>query len=177
MPIDMASISALVTSLRSAVEIAKAMKDLHEESAIRGKVIELQTVIMTAQASALAAQADQFALLEQVRDLKKRIAEMEDWQAEKQKYELKQVFIGCIRLRAEARDAERRATPLAMCSVLFIRAENLFSSIMRDIMSELRHTDVPIALPRSGSASMLDQATFPGNEPARERAGARWRAS
>jgi hypothetical protein len=40
MPIDMGSISALVTSLQSAVEIARVMKNLRDTSTIQGKVID-----------------------------------------------------------------------------------------------------------------------------------------
>ena len=51
---------------------------------------------MSAQASALAAQEDQFALLNQVRELEGQIAEMEDWEAERQRYELKAVHSGAF---------------------------------------------------------------------------------
>jgi hypothetical protein len=96
MPIDMGSISALTTSLQSAVEIAKALIGLRDAAAIQGKMIELQGVIMSAQASALTAQADQFTLLNKVRELEKQMAQFEDWKAKRQRYELKVVSPGAF---------------------------------------------------------------------------------
>ena len=93
---DIGSIAALTTSLQSAVEIAKAIMGLRDASAIQGKVIELQGVIMSAQASALSAQAEQFTLMNTVRNLEAKMAQMENWNAERQRYELKAVFPGAF---------------------------------------------------------------------------------
>jgi len=94
MPIDMGSIAALTSSLQSVVEIAKVMKGLHDGAAIQGKVIELQSAIMSAQACALTAHTDQFALLTKVRELEEEMAELKSWDAERQRYELKAVYPG-----------------------------------------------------------------------------------
>jgi hypothetical protein len=96
MPIDMGSIAALTTSLQSVFEITKVMKDLRDGAAIQGQVIELQAAIMSAQSSALAAQTDQFALLNKVRELEEKIAQFEDWDAERERYELKAVYPGAF---------------------------------------------------------------------------------
>ena len=85
---DMSAFGAVVTSLRFAGDITKAMVALRDHQMIQAKVIELQGVILTAQGSALAAQADQSALLDSVRGLEKKIAELEGWESEKKKYEL-----------------------------------------------------------------------------------------
>jgi hypothetical protein len=47
--------------------------------------------ILSAQQSAFAAQADQFALRDRIRDLEKEVADSKAWDAEKQNYELKPV--------------------------------------------------------------------------------------
>ena len=118
MPIDMGSISALAASLQSAVEIARVMKGLQDASAIQSKVIELQGVIMSAQANALAAQTDQFALLNRVRDLEQEMAAMGEWHTEKQRYELRQVDRGAFAyvLRSEMQGAE---PPHWLCASCF----------------------------------------------------------
>ena len=88
MVIDYGQMAALATSLRSASEIAKMMVGIRDAAVIQAKVIELQGIIMTAQASALATQSDQLTLLERIRQLQKEVTEMEQWEAEKNKYRL-----------------------------------------------------------------------------------------
>ncbi len=87
--IDIGSMAAVAGSLKTAGEIAKAMVGLRDAAVVQSKVIELQGVIMSAQSSALTAQSDQFALLERVRELEAQMAELEAWESEKQRYELK----------------------------------------------------------------------------------------
>jgi hypothetical protein len=88
--VDMASISAAITGLKAATDIARGIVDLKTATEIQGKVIELQGVILAAQSSALAAQSDQFTLLEQVRELKEKMAHLEAWSTEKQRYKMQQ---------------------------------------------------------------------------------------
>lgn len=86
-----AEIAAALTSLKAAAEIAKAMIGLHDAATIQAKIIELNREILSAQASALAANEAQSALLQRVGDLEKEIADMKAWETEREKYELKQV--------------------------------------------------------------------------------------
>lgn len=94
--IDIGSAAALVSSLKTAAEITKAIIGLHDASMIQDKVIELNGVIITAQSSALEANAAQFTLLDRVRELEEEIVRMKAWDVEKQKYELKQVHTGAF---------------------------------------------------------------------------------
>ena len=96
MAVEAGSISALVTSLHAAGEIVKMMVGIRDGAMIQSKVIELNGVIISAQSAALAANQSQFALLERVRELEKEIADMKEWDAEKQKYELKAVSSGAF---------------------------------------------------------------------------------
>ena len=86
---DMGSIAAAIGGLKTAAEITKGFLDLKEAAAVQGKVIELQGVILAAQSSALAAQSDQMTLLEEIRGLKAQMAKLEAWEAEKNRYILK----------------------------------------------------------------------------------------
>jgi hypothetical protein len=86
--VDMAMISGAMTALKAVGESAKALIAIHDQGVLRAKVIELNTQIVTAQVSALAALSDQFALLEEVNGLKKQVADFEAWETEKQRYEL-----------------------------------------------------------------------------------------
>jgi hypothetical protein len=91
---NMGSIAAAIGSLKTAADLAKGFLDLKEIAAQQGKVIELQGVILAAQSSALAAQSDQFTLLDEINTLKAKMAELEEWNAEKKRYERKNVGFG-----------------------------------------------------------------------------------
>lgn len=88
---DPLTISGAIASLKTAGEIAGAFVGLRDQAMIQTKVIELQSVILAAQSSAMSAQSEQFTLLETKRRLEAKIAELETWEAEKQRYELKQI--------------------------------------------------------------------------------------
>ena len=94
--IDIGSAAALVSSLKTAAEITKGIIGLRDASMIQDKVVELNGVILSAQSSALEANAAQFTLLDRVREIEEEIARMKAWDAEKQKYELKQIHTGAF---------------------------------------------------------------------------------
>ncbi len=92
MPIDIGSVASVITSLNTAGQIAKGMIGLHNDRVIAGQVIELQNVIINAQNAAFAAQQERAALIKQVESLKEKMAKMKKWDAEKKRYELKEVY-------------------------------------------------------------------------------------
>jgi hypothetical protein len=114
---DMSAIAGLVSSLQAATEISKAMIGLRDGAMIQSKVIELQGVILAAQSSALAAQSDQFTVLERVRELEKEMANLEAWNREKERYELTTVGSGALayKLKPEAQGAEPEHYLCATC--------------------------------------------------------------
>jgi hypothetical protein len=85
---DMHDAATLVTSLKTAYDLSKAFLDVRGAVSEQAKVFELQRVILAAQADALAAQTAQATQLARISELEKRVAELEAWDAEKQKYEL-----------------------------------------------------------------------------------------
>jgi hypothetical protein len=88
---DMSAISGLLSSLNSAKDIAQAMIGLRDSKAIEGKLLEFQAELLKANGSALAAQQQQFTLLETVRELKEEVTSLKDWTAQKERYELQQI--------------------------------------------------------------------------------------
>ncbi len=62
-------------------DVAKGLKNMNDAAVRNAAVIELQEHILTAQ-------EQQSALVEEIRDLKTRMAELEAWDAEKQRYKL-----------------------------------------------------------------------------------------
>ena len=91
-----ASFQAAATSLSAASEITKAILGMREEAKIHAKVIELRAAIMDAQSSTLSAQASSLAQIGRIRELEQRIVQMENWEREKQRYQLHQVRPGVL---------------------------------------------------------------------------------
>ena len=67
--VDLSALAGFASSMNAVVNITKAMKDVHDANVIQTKVFELTREIMSAQTCAMAAQAEQAALLQRVRDL------------------------------------------------------------------------------------------------------------
>jgi hypothetical protein len=93
---DMTLISQTFTSLQSASQLAKALIGLRDSAMIDAKVIELRDHLIEAQGSSMQAQTEQSALIQEVRDLKKQITDMENWGKEKQRYQLIEPWAGCF---------------------------------------------------------------------------------
>jgi hypothetical protein len=108
--VDMGTIASAVGSLNAAAQIAKGLLSLHDMQAVQSKVIELQGVILAAQSSALAAQSDQFTLLERVRELETKMAQLEAWETEKKRYALKD--FGGNTFAYELKHEEARGEPM-----------------------------------------------------------------
>jgi hypothetical protein len=112
---DMSLIAGAVSSLKLAQDMTKALVSIRDFSKLNETVIELQRVIVAAQSDALAAQSDQFSMLERVRDLETEITRLKAWDAEKQKYELKDIGEGAfVYVRKE--DAEPHEPPHWLCT-------------------------------------------------------------
>jgi hypothetical protein len=78
----------MASSLKAAGDITKAMIGLRDAALIQAKVIELQREIMSAQSSALAANATLTELQQRNRDLETKLADLEGWEREKIRYRL-----------------------------------------------------------------------------------------
>jgi hypothetical protein len=118
--VDMTAIGVVSTSLNTAINIAKAMIDVRDAAAFQGKVFELQRAIIDAQQSVFAANAERTALIEEVREAKAQIACLEAWEAEKQRYELKDV--GCGSLAYVVKENMRNGEPLhQICAACYQR--------------------------------------------------------
>jgi CII-binding regulator of phage lambda lysogenization HflD len=70
-----------LSALKTAMDMAKALKDINDATIRNSAVIELQEKI-------LAAREAQTTLLERIGDLEKEVASFEKWNAEKENYQL-----------------------------------------------------------------------------------------
>ena len=66
---DMSLIQGTISGLKIASDIAKSFLELKSISDVQGKVIELQSAILSAQSSALDANAAQSAMIDEIRAL------------------------------------------------------------------------------------------------------------
>lgn len=113
----MASFQAVASSLTSAGEITRAILGMRDEAKIHTKVMELNTMIMQAQGAALSAQTSSIAHVDRIRDLEKRIVELENWDREKQRYQLHEVVPGVFAyaLKEDMRAGEPAHQVCARC--------------------------------------------------------------
>lgn len=85
---DMTLIQGTISGLRAASDIAKGFLEIKSMAEIQGKVIALQSAILSAQSSALSANADQAAMAEEIRQLKADLTSAKGWEVERQRYQL-----------------------------------------------------------------------------------------
>jgi hypothetical protein len=94
--VDMTAIGVIATSLNTIVNITKAMKDVQDATLIQSKVFELQGVIIETQQSVFAANTERTVLVDKISELETKIASLEAWETEKQRYELKEIGNGSL---------------------------------------------------------------------------------
>jgi superfamily II helicase len=94
--LDIAAFQAAAASLKVASDITKSILSLRDEAKIHAKVMELNAAIMDAQNSALSAQLSSLAQVGRIRELEERLVQMENWEREKQRYELHEVSPGVL---------------------------------------------------------------------------------
>jgi hypothetical protein len=93
---DISAICQLITSLRSAVEITKAIMDIGNSNTLQTKILDLTKEIMSAQSCALATQSAQLELSQSKRGLEDELAKLRAWNMEKYRYELQTVGSGAV---------------------------------------------------------------------------------
>lgn len=105
----LATFSAVTGTLKAAGETVKTMIDLHDAAIFRAKAIELQQQISSALADSISAYESQAAALQRVQELEKEVTNLKAWDADKQRYELKELGtqgIFAYTLKAEAQGTE-----------------------------------------------------------------------
>jgi len=85
-----------ISGLNLAGDIIKNILELKASADIKAKVSELQGAVLSAQSNALAANAHQSAMIEEIRNLKEQIAHMKAWEEEKQRYKLITPWAGTV---------------------------------------------------------------------------------
>jgi hypothetical protein len=116
---DLLAIQGLASSLKTAIDVSKALFDLKLSADVQTKVIDLQSAILAAQNSALAATAAQFELQERVKELEAQLRAVEDWNATKARYLLVAPWRGAAQVYALRRAESRGEEPHFLCTNCF----------------------------------------------------------
>lgn len=85
---DIGSITATISSIKTAGDIVNSILELKTSDAINAAVREANSHLLTVQREALAAQSEQFAMIEEIRNLKEKITDLKKWEAEQKRYKL-----------------------------------------------------------------------------------------
>jgi hypothetical protein len=120
--VDMTAIGGMAISLRSAVEITKAMIDVRDANLIQTKAFELTREIIAAQSYALEAMATQSNLLTSKRELEEKISKLETWNTEKGRYQLKNIQTG-VTVYALKEGMENGEEPHYLCPTCYNRRQ------------------------------------------------------
>lgn len=94
-------LSAAYTSLKTTAQIAQGLLALKTDAAISSKVVELNAAILDTQSQLFSAQAKESALLGRVSELEAKVARLEGWEDEKQRYELRELAPGTLVYRVK----------------------------------------------------------------------------
>jgi hypothetical protein len=109
-----AAFNHLTSASKTATGLIKATVDAKLLDAVK----EINQEIIAAQGSNIAAQQEHAAMLDDVRELKAQIAQFEDWEKEKARYELKPMDTG-VRVYALKKVEEATEAPHEACPKCF----------------------------------------------------------
>jgi hypothetical protein len=124
---DMSTIAAALGSLDALKNIAQAMIGLRDTQALQAKIIEFNGQLIDTQAKVFSVNQERTALVERIRDLEQKLADLEAWETEKQRYELKSIGAGSF-ARALKPEAQGSEPPHYICANCY---ENHQKSILQ----------------------------------------------
>jgi hypothetical protein len=93
---DVAAIGGAVGGLKAALDIGKGIQALNTSTEIRQRTSELLDALLDARMKLVDAADTQSALLKRIDELEKQIAGFEDWDRNKQRYQLQAVSVGAF---------------------------------------------------------------------------------
>lgn len=102
---ELEAVGAVAVSLKPVIDLAKSLMDALGSGKGREQAVKLYGEILAAQERALAANAAQATLIEEKRHMEKRLADLETWDREKQRYELVELSHGVFARRLKTQCA------------------------------------------------------------------------
>lgn len=156
--IDMGSIAAVLSSLNTAKEIAKGMVNLHTAAEIQAATIDLNGKIIDAQQQLFSVNQAQTAQADRIRELESQIAAMENWNTEKQRYQMATPYSG-VTVYAVKKSMSEGEPPHYLCA-------NCFQSRKRSILANTTAKDGHIAIV-CAACKFIAQTRWRGLGPAK----------
>jgi predicted nuclease with TOPRIM domain len=102
---DITAISQALGAFKALKDIGEATIGLANAAAFRERQIEFQGKIIEAQSALMALQEEHALLVETIRDLEKEVANLKEWNSQKQDYELKDLGEDLPLIRLDRRNA------------------------------------------------------------------------
>jgi hypothetical protein len=88
---DLSDVAAVFSSINALKNIFQSIIGLHDTQAIQAKVLEFQNTLLDAQTKIFSVNEARATLVERVREIEEQMTKLEAWEAEKQRYELKEI--------------------------------------------------------------------------------------
>jgi hypothetical protein len=104
----MADVAGALGAAKAAFDLTKAFVDVRDATKVQAVRFELMGLLLQAQET-------EVSLIAEKRELEERVRDLEAWDGEKQRYELKDVGQGCIAYALKA-DAQGAEPPHSLCA-------------------------------------------------------------
>ena len=108
---DAMTVGGALGAVKAAFDLTKAFVDVRDATKVQQVKFELLGLLLEAQEA-------QAALVSDKRDLEERVRELEAWDGEKERYELKDVGQGCLAYALKA-DAQGAEPPHSLCAACY----------------------------------------------------------
>lgn len=117
------AISGAWSSLSAAKDIAKGLMDIKEAAAVNTKAVELTSAILDIQDKLFLARTERDTLQARIRELEAKLAEADDWEAQKSQYRLVSIHDGCHVYIENGQEPNRLNPPPYYCPTCFINRQ------------------------------------------------------
>ena len=150
-------VSAILSSLKAAKDIAESLIGLSNAETVRTKVGEIKGKFLDAQDAIFAVNQERAALIDRVSELEQQIRQLEDWNIEKQKYELEDLGVGSFAYRSIA-CADALEPPHRLCARCYQDAKK---SILQSILPQVYAGFYTLRCSRCGSEVPCQRRDLP----------------
>lgn len=82
---------AMITGIKTAIDLARTVKDITDDIELKEKTSELYNSIISLQNGIMSMQAENHSLLQENQALSKKLMKVETWENEKSKYSLREI--------------------------------------------------------------------------------------
>jgi hypothetical protein len=145
-------IEGILSPLKTASSLLQEAIEIRDATKFRDTVGKLQTQILSAQQGALAANVAQAEMAEEISQLKKQVASLKAWNAEKNRYQLKDVGLGSF-ARVLKESESRGEPPHQICAACYERGKKFILQPRNNFMvcpecgTEIKTSNIAFAGP------------------------------